>query len=239
METFPGQFLVPTLTIDLAWHTHQLLCVEYRESTLTLLGTIVDHDDAVEQENLSAAFETTAFLWTNKYNVPYVICGCPVPCHTAKQNRMGAMTSKLFGRKGKAKAVATDTPVVNPRPDLVSPVGKDVYETHPSDHAQVILANHPSVSNLVSAREKTKKKRLAEDQDAVEGGVADGWQSLVVGLRKAAEHADAFAPDDSETDILDANTMPLGACIVGIGAAGMCQGGNSKARVMPTGQDAD
>ncbi|KAG8904961.1 hypothetical protein FRB99_000963 [Tulasnella sp. 403] len=214
------EFMVPTLNIDLAWHTHQLLWVEYRESTTRFLGTVVDHDDAVEQENLASAFEKTSRLWTNRFNVPYTICGCPVPCNI-KSPTKSARYSRLFGWKGKAKATPTSPPptptITNTRPDLLSHLKADAYETHPSDHAQVVLTNYPSVTPLQAAREKASRKLLATDEEAVEGGSANEWQHLVVELRKGREHVCAFG---SETcDIVDGNSLSPSNAVVDLKTA--------------------
>jgi hypothetical protein len=42
MADSPGSFLVPTLDIDLAWHTHQLMASRYQSECLALVGRYVD-----------------------------------------------------------------------------------------------------------------------------------------------------------------------------------------------------
>ncbi|KAJ3361658.1 hypothetical protein GGF32_007126 [Allomyces javanicus] len=48
----PDQALVPTKTIDLAWHTHQLFPSMYRMHTMAVVGSVINHDasDDVESE---------------------------------------------------------------------------------------------------------------------------------------------------------------------------------------------
>ena len=41
--------LVPTLLIDLSWHTHMLKGDQYRLDMLRLVDRFVDHDDKVEE----------------------------------------------------------------------------------------------------------------------------------------------------------------------------------------------
>lgn len=51
--------LVPTLDIDLSWHTHQLNAVSYREWCVEHLGVAVNHDDTVAKENLDNGLRET------------------------------------------------------------------------------------------------------------------------------------------------------------------------------------
>lgn len=43
------KMLVPTLLIDLAWHTHQLSGDRYRVETTKRVGRLLDHEDKVEE----------------------------------------------------------------------------------------------------------------------------------------------------------------------------------------------
>ena len=42
MATSPAEFFVPTLDIDLAWHTHQLMAKNYRTDCTTYVGRFID-----------------------------------------------------------------------------------------------------------------------------------------------------------------------------------------------------
>jgi len=42
MADSPASFFVPTLDIDLAWHTHQLMASHYQSDCLTYVGRYVD-----------------------------------------------------------------------------------------------------------------------------------------------------------------------------------------------------
>ncbi|KAL1983396.1 hypothetical protein VTN96DRAFT_10378 [Rasamsonia emersonii] len=62
MSRYPDKMAVPTLDVDLAWHTHQLSPARYFEfSKQQTKGTFIDHDDKVEENKLSEGFE-----WTSK-----------------------------------------------------------------------------------------------------------------------------------------------------------------------------
>ncbi|KAI8613387.1 hypothetical protein BC830DRAFT_480176 [Chytriomyces sp. MP71] len=64
-------FLVPTLDIDLMWHTHQLHPLKYQTFGLLEVGYVINHDDAVEADTLNKSFAQTNLLWKNCYNEPY------------------------------------------------------------------------------------------------------------------------------------------------------------------------
>lgn len=58
----PGRVAVPTLDVDLAWHTHQLVpSAYYAYSVHQTKDVFVDHDDKIAESKLSSAFE-----WTSK-----------------------------------------------------------------------------------------------------------------------------------------------------------------------------
>ena len=62
MAQNPGHTAVPTLDVDLAWHTHQLSPAYYYTYSLTQMGDeFIDHDDKIDEGKLSNAFE-----WTSK-----------------------------------------------------------------------------------------------------------------------------------------------------------------------------
>ncbi len=62
MSSKPKDFFVPTLDIDLAWHTHQLL-PSYNNDCISYLRRSIDHDDNVKENLLSSAFDKTCLAW--------------------------------------------------------------------------------------------------------------------------------------------------------------------------------
>ncbi|KAG8785422.1 hypothetical protein FRC16_001948, partial [Serendipita sp. 398] len=93
MATAPTSFFVPTLDIDLAWHTHQLKSYHYRDDTLQYLGRFPNHDDSVASPLLSAGYDLTAKAWKSRFGVPYSVCGC-IP-DTDTESRLSRFTSKI------------------------------------------------------------------------------------------------------------------------------------------------
>lgn len=116
MSSRPTHFLVPTLDIDLAWHTHQLFSARYERDTRRYVGRFVDHDDKVEDAALANGFNVTSKEWEKRFGVPYSTCGCYIP----QKNRI----TQVWGRK-------------KPNPDthlLPFTQHEHAAATHPSDH---------------------------------------------------------------------------------------------------------
>lgn len=63
--------LVPTLDIDLCWHTHQLFPPSYREWCWEHLKRPVNHDDTIGKGDLSQGLRDTSLAWLEAYREPY------------------------------------------------------------------------------------------------------------------------------------------------------------------------
>lgn len=88
MKKYPLKMAVPTLDVDLAWHTHQLSPKDYYEYTTTRTGKFIDHDDKIEESQLSDSFEWTTKTYQELYKEVYSECTCwyceskpPTPFH--------------------------------------------------------------------------------------------------------------------------------------------------------------
>ncbi|KDQ09220.1 hypothetical protein BOTBODRAFT_534573 [Botryobasidium botryosum FD-172 SS1] len=180
----PTKLLVPTLDIDLSWHTHQLKAESYREDTLRLVGRVPDHDDRVDEERLSSSFDMTSQAWRRRFGVPYNVCGCPQPAPgvSEKVKRFGF---KLLPQKSSV------APFTSARPDLITLDDACAEGTHPSSHNSILFHNHPSTRKNREKRVSEKANRLekARQLDASEKG--DEWNALHV-KRQNADHQDPF-----------------------------------------------
>jgi hypothetical protein len=76
MATSPGKTAVPTLDVDLAWHTHQLSPSAYYVFTVSKTGKFIDHDDKIEEDKLSTSFEWTSKTYQERYGEVYSECTC-------------------------------------------------------------------------------------------------------------------------------------------------------------------
>ncbi|RMY51852.1 hypothetical protein D0865_06118 [Hortaea werneckii] len=67
---------VPTLSVDLAWHTHQLSPSGYFTYTVQHCKQFVDHDDKVAGNTLDDSFEWTSQRYQMLYREQYSECVC-------------------------------------------------------------------------------------------------------------------------------------------------------------------
>lgn len=71
-----GKMMVPTLDIDLVWHTHQLSPSHYYADTTKLTGRYLNHDDKVVQDQLDTRFAMTRDQYRIRFGKEYQVCGC-------------------------------------------------------------------------------------------------------------------------------------------------------------------
>ena len=70
------QLAVPTLDVDLAWHTHQLTPAAYYASMVAKTKRFVDHDDKIEEDKLDDAFQWTSKAYQDMFHEVYSECTC-------------------------------------------------------------------------------------------------------------------------------------------------------------------
>uniref|UniRef100_A0A060TB63 ARAD1B05786p n=1 Tax=Blastobotrys adeninivorans TaxID=409370 RepID=A0A060TB63_BLAAD len=90
--------VVPTLDIDLAWHTHQLSPRRYYVYTIKTNAMFVNHDDKIGETKLSQAFRSTARRYEKKYNEPYSECLCWY-CEGVRQSNSSLLTSSRIKKR--------------------------------------------------------------------------------------------------------------------------------------------
>ncbi|CAG8509423.1 5765_t:CDS:1 [Scutellospora calospora] len=64
--------LVPTIDIDLCWHTHMLHAIDYRDFTKKYMGKIINYDDKISESILSDNFDKTSDIWYKNFNELYI-----------------------------------------------------------------------------------------------------------------------------------------------------------------------
>ncbi|GJE98082.1 hypothetical protein PsYK624_143040 [Phanerochaete sordida] len=161
MSSAPGSFFVPTLDIDLAWHTHQMKGELYQNDCMKLIHRFVDHDDRVEENHLATSFDVTCRAWQQRFQVPYTYCGCPLPGDT-----LGQKLTRLKHRL----AHSGDAPHA-----LQPPRRTDALSaTHASEHSSVVLAQHTGAAEARRRQRAAKvQRRRARDERLVRGGKLD------------------------------------------------------------------
>ncbi|KAG6917558.1 hypothetical protein DXG01_002027 [Tephrocybe rancida] len=154
----PRAFNIPTLDIDLAWHTHQLMGSKYNSDCKQCVGRYVDHDDKVGEGKLASSFDDTCTAWKERFGLPYIYCGCPVPGKT-----MGRRLSNLLNSSPTTSRVRAPSYLIPlDRSDLLS-------STHPSDHNSVIFTGTLESRKQIyddqeRRREKLNKLRIQESK---------------------------------------------------------------------------
>ncbi|CAO3596687.1 unnamed protein product [Absidia cylindrospora] len=83
MKNDPSLIGVPTLEIDVSWHTHQCHPVDYRRFTLQYIDRVINHDDTIPQYKLDIYSGHTRMAWSKKNHL----------------NRMKKSYMNWFGRK--------------------------------------------------------------------------------------------------------------------------------------------
>ncbi|KAI9807874.1 MAG: hypothetical protein M1825_005180 [Sarcosagium campestre] len=76
MQAYPGKMVVPTLDVDLAWHTHQLSPRAYFDYSKAMTGKFIDHDDKIDETSLSDLFGWTSRTYQRLYGEVYSECTC-------------------------------------------------------------------------------------------------------------------------------------------------------------------
>ena len=67
--------MVPTLDVDLVWHTHQLSPAQYIAfSKATANGRFIDHNDRVKEEELHSGFQKVQNLYQEQFADDYLLC---------------------------------------------------------------------------------------------------------------------------------------------------------------------
>ena len=98
IASHPSQTAVPTLDVDLAWHTHQLSPPYYYAYTVTKTSRFIDHDDKIEETVLSTAFEWTSKIYQKKFGELYSECTCWY-CEAIRESHTSSVKRVLGGNK--------------------------------------------------------------------------------------------------------------------------------------------
>ncbi|KAL4994943.1 hypothetical protein BDV10DRAFT_203459 [Aspergillus recurvatus] len=73
---YPNQFLVPTLDIDLVWHTHQCSAAGYRAVVTKRVGRFINHEDKIGRGTLDDGFTCAEQCYKLQYGEQYQVCLC-------------------------------------------------------------------------------------------------------------------------------------------------------------------
>ncbi|SPO00748.1 related to large-conductance mechanosensitive channel [Cephalotrichum gorgonifer] len=99
MTLYPKEMMVPTLDVDLAWHTAQLTPSTYLKYTVSRSKKFIDHNDKVEESVLRGGYDRTSKMYQKMFGEVYSECTCWY-CETVR-----ARDSTLFGLSSHDKVV--------------------------------------------------------------------------------------------------------------------------------------
>ena len=159
----------------MAWHTHQLKSEQYRNDTLSCLHRTPNHDDNVDAEALSAAYDATAKAWRLRFGVPYSVCGCIPDTEHDRKSRIGRLRTS-FSRVGGKKNKLSLTPKFNTRPDLVTLEDREADSSHPSEHN--IHFGNPNTQYAEIKKTSREKKAMECLASAKKSSPWDPWRAL-------------------------------------------------------------
>ncbi|KAJ3112131.1 hypothetical protein HK098_008242, partial [Nowakowskiella sp. JEL0407] len=106
-----GRFLVPTLDIDLAWHTHQLFPYKYQMFGLNNIGRVLNHDDAIADDKLSKSFMVSTILWRKHFRERYASSSTTGPYVTPPSILNSLQTPYAVYAVSRSNSQSDDTPV--------------------------------------------------------------------------------------------------------------------------------
>jgi hypothetical protein len=89
----PTRMVVPTLSVDLVWHTHQLSPQSYYQYSNQMTNRVVDHDDKIEESKLDDSFAWTSKAHEQEYKEPYSECLCWY-CEAIRESRVLSLRGK-------------------------------------------------------------------------------------------------------------------------------------------------
>jgi len=127
----PESSLIPTIDIDLIWHTHQLNADQYRTDTLSALGMTPNHCIVLQEP--ADHYEVTSTAWKKAFNVLYSICDC---CRVTAPSRSPGALERMLGRLIRGgKESNSQLPAMETLLTTLNPISADnANATHLSDH---------------------------------------------------------------------------------------------------------
>ncbi|KAK4462347.1 glycine-rich domain-containing protein 1 [Cladorrhinum samala] len=148
MAANPKKIAVPTLDVDLAWHTHQLSPSSYYAYSLDKTEKFVDHDDKIDETTLSTQFEWTSKQYQSRYGEVYSECTCWY-CESIRSTHISSIGT-LLGVSNQEKLAESFH--ASGRASLCPPDNS----AHISAHNSVTLVPDPRVAD--TARERVQAR---------------------------------------------------------------------------------
>ncbi|KAG8705183.1 hypothetical protein FRC08_001785 [Ceratobasidium sp. 394] len=171
--------MVPTLDIDLVWHTMMLRPHAYREATMKFVGRMLPHDDMIEEGAMGLAFDDAAEIWKERQKTLYSTCGC--------LNHLDGASLSSSSEPRLRKKPTQETPNRSTRTNHPPNSVNSDLATHPSDHSSIIVQELEQVDRLNRQRE-----RFAEGGTKLAKGKGKSRAGEVAETEPRVEHERAF-----------------------------------------------
>jgi len=76
LKEYPDKVIVPTLDIDIIWHTHQCGPARYFAYSQAITGRFINHDDSIAKDTLDKSLMETKDLFYKQFGEEYSRCMC-------------------------------------------------------------------------------------------------------------------------------------------------------------------
>ncbi|KAI1735896.1 hypothetical protein F4680DRAFT_452558 [Xylaria scruposa] len=157
MSKNPLHIAVPTLDVDLAWHTHQLSPASYYEWMCLRTHRFIDHDDKIDESKLSTSFEWTSKIYQELYGEVYSECTCWY-CESVRTSHVSSIANRLSIFKSD-KDKAHDNFYESGRAALCPPDNS----AHISAHNSVRITDNSSKRSLIQKQLHLRHQKRLED----------------------------------------------------------------------------
>ena len=133
LERHTDRHVVPTLDIDLVWHTHMTMPASYYAFSVEQTGTLVDHDKLIGEDELGDAFEWTCKTYQNLFGKAYAECICWY-CEALRESILEEEEAEAVASlsKSTAKSKAKRRALFSSKAGNKDPVSQSVYNLHSS-----------------------------------------------------------------------------------------------------------
>jgi hypothetical protein len=149
----PSKMAVPTLDVDLAWHTHQLQPRRYYKYSTRVktysIRVFIDHDDKVDENKLSEAFEWTSKMYRRATDgAIYSEC----TCWYCEATRAPDLYDRVFN-VGSASRARENADTLHDRQDISSDPDKNPHiSAHNAVRPATLAAQDPRIGQLQRIR---------------------------------------------------------------------------------------
>ena len=162
------EIAVPTLDVDLAWHTHQLQPKTYYHCTVSVLYKYLDHDDKVEDTILAKGFEWISKEYQKRYGELYSECTCWY-CESVRESFAPKLDLGNLKRKIRGKPSVLEEQLNQ----LHSSADPSAESAHISAHNAI----KPNTTRSRLLRERNIKTKLERDyQKAIARAKKRGYE---------------------------------------------------------------